>query len=113
MNRLPIHGLEVFLTIVREGSMRAAAKVLGVGAPAVTLQLKALEETLGVNLLIRTTRSIELTDAGRALFEGAAPAHRDLIYAIKKSQEMTKSTTGTLRLSMSRGAYMAAVAPVL
>jgi len=113
MKRTPVHGIEVFLTIVREGSLRAAAEVLGVGAPAVTLQLKALEGKLGVDLLFRTTRSIELTDAGRVLFGAAAPAYRDMIYAVKKSQEMAKSTTGTLRLSMSRGAYISAIAPAL
>lgn len=113
MERLPTHGIEVFLTIVREGSMRAAADALGVGAPAVTLQLKSLEERLGIELLHRTTRSVELTEAGKVLFDAAAPAHRDLIYAVKKTTEMARSTTGTLRLSLSRGAYIAALAPVL
>lgn len=113
MDRPPIHGIEVFLTIVREGSMRAAAKALGVGAPAVSLQLKALEEKMGVDLLFRTTRSIELTDAGKILFDSAAPAYRDMTYAIKKTQETARSTTGTLRLSLSRGAYVAALSPVL
>jgi DNA-binding transcriptional LysR family regulator len=113
MERVPAHGLEVFLAIVREGSMRAAANALGVGAPTVTLQLKALEELLGIGLLFRTTRGIELTEAGRILFDAAAPAHRDLTYAIKKTKEMAKSTTGTLRLSLSREAYIAALAPAL
>lgn len=113
MERVPTHGIEVFLAIVREGSMRAAAHVLGVGAPTVTLQLKALEERLGVGLLSRTTRGIELTEAGRVLFDAAAPAHRDLTYAIKKTREMAKSTKGTLRLSLSREAYVAALAPTL
>lgn len=113
MERVPTHGIEVFLAIVREGSMRAAANSLGVGAPAVTLQLKALEELLGIGLLFRTTRGIELTEAGRVLFDAAAPAHRDLTYAIKKTKEMAKSTTGTMRLSLSREAYIAALAPVL
>ncbi len=93
--------------------MRAAAQVLGVGAPAVSLQLKSLEEKLGVELLFRTTRCIELTDAGRVLFDAADPAYRDLIYALKKSQQMAKSPTGTLRISMSRGAYIVVVAPIL
>lgn len=113
MERAPVHGIEVFLTIVREGSLRAAAAALGVGAPAVSSQLKALEEKMGVGLLHRTTRSIELTDAGRVLFEAAAPAYRDMIYAVKKTQEVGTSTKGTLRLSLSRGAYVTAVAPVL
>ena len=86
---------------------------MGVGAPAVSLQLKALEEKMGVGLLHRTTRSIELTDAGRVLFEAAAPAYRDMIYAVKKTREVGRATTETLRLSLSRGAYCSAVAPVL
>lgn len=113
MERVPTHGIEVFLTIVREGSMRAAADALGIGAPAVTLQLKALEERLGIELFFRTTRSVKLTGAGKVLFDAAAPAHRDLAYAIKKTREMAQSTSGTLRLSLSRGAYIAALAPVL
>lgn len=113
MQRIPTHGIDVFLTIVREGSMRSAAARLGVGASAVSLQLKALEDRLGIALFFRTTRSLELTEAGKTLFEAAAPAHRDLTYAIKKTMEMARSTTGTLRLSLSRGAYLAALAPML
>ncbi len=113
MERAPVHGIEVFLTIVREGSLRAAAKALGVGAPAVSLQLKALEEKMGVGLVHRTTRSITLTDAGRVLFEAAAPAYRDMIYAVKKTREVGRATQGTLRLTLSRGAYVTAIAPVL
>ncbi|WP_299479792.1 LysR family transcriptional regulator [uncultured Roseibium sp.] len=113
MERIPTHGIEVFLTIVREGSMRSAAEALGVGAPAVSLQLKALEDRLGIELFFRTTRSVELTEAGRILFDAAAPAHRDLTYAFRKTKEMARSTTGTLRLTLSRGAYIAALAPVL
>lgn len=93
--------------------MRAAARVLGVGAPAVSLQLKALEEKLGVGLIFRTTRSIELTDAGRVLFDSAAPAYRDMVNAVKKTRNLGESTTGTLRLSLSRGAYITAIAPIL
>lgn len=113
MERPPIYGIEVFLTIVQEGSLRAAAKALGVGAPAVSHQLKVLEERMGVDLLYRTTRSMELTDAGRILLNDAAPAYRDMIYAVKKTKEVGKSTKGTLRLSISRAAYVTAIAPIL
>ncbi len=113
MERIPVHGIGVFLTIVKTGSMRAAAESLGVGAPAISIQLKALEDKLGVGLLHRTTRSIELTQAGQTLFEAASPAYRDLTYAVKKTQEIGNSATGTLRLSLSRAAYMTAIAPVL
>ncbi|MEM8812250.1 MAG: LysR family transcriptional regulator [Pseudomonadota bacterium] len=110
---MPISGIEVFLTIVREGSLRAAARALGVGAPAVSLQLKALEASMGVGLLHRSTRRIGLTEAGKVLFESAAPAYRDLLYATKKTREIGTSLTGTLRLSVSQTAYSQALEPVL
>ena len=111
--RVPISGLEVFLAIVREGSLRAAARSLGVGAPAVSHQLKALERRIGVDLLVRTTRSIELTDAGRALLAGAAPAFQEIIDAIEGTRVIGKSNTGALRLTLPRSAYKMIIAPVL
>lgn len=93
--------------------MRAAADRLGVGAPAVTLQLKALEERLGIDLLIRTTRSLELTDAGQMLFDSASPAFRDLKGAVEKAQQRGRAAVQVLRLTMSRGAYLVVVAPML
>ena len=113
MSKIPVYGIEVFLTIVREGSLRAAAKALGIGAPAVSLQLKALEESMGVDLLHRTTRSIGLTEAGKVLFDSAAPAYRDLLDATKKTREIGTSLSGTLRLALSPEAYSEAIDPVL
>lgn len=113
MTRAPISGIEVFLAIVREGSLRAAARSLGVGAPAVSHQLKALERKIGVDLLVRTTRSIELTDAGRRLLVGAAPAFKEIVEAIEGTRAIGKSNSGTLRLTLPRSAYKMIIAPVL
>ena len=113
MTRAPISGIEVFLAIVREGSLRAAARSLGVGAPAVSHQLKALERRIGVDLLVRTTRSLELTDAGHTLLAGAAPAFEEIMDAIEGTRAIGKATTGTLRLTLQRSAYKIIVAPVL
>ncbi len=113
MARAPIAGIEVFLTIVQEGTLRGAARALGVGAPAVSHQLKALERRLGVDLLVRTTRSVELTEAGRTLLKGTAPAFREIIDAIDGTQIIGGSSTGTLRLTMPRSAYKMILGPVL
>jgi len=113
MTRVPIGGIEVFLAIVRGGSLRAAARTLGIGAPAVSHQLKALEQRIGVDLLVRTTRSIELTDAGRALLAGAAPALQELEEAIEGTRAIGKSTSGTLRLTLPSSAYQMILAPLL
>ncbi len=113
MSRVPVSGIEVFLAIVREGSLRGAARSLGVGAPAVSHQLKAFERKVGVDLLARTTRSIELTDAGHSLLAGTASAFGEIVDAIESARAIGKSTTGTLRLTLPRGAYLVVIAPVL
>lgn len=113
MARVPISGIEVFLAIVQEGSLRAAARSLGVGAPAVSHQLKALERRLGVDLMVRTTRSLELTEAGRTLLAGTAPALRQITEAVEGTRAIGGSTTGTVRLTMARSVYKLIIAPVL
>ena len=113
MSHPPITGIGVFLTIVREGSLRAAARSLGIGAPAVSHQLKALERKLGVDLLVRTTRSIDLTDAGRTLLAGTEPAFQEIVSAIKETREIGKSKAGTLRLTLPRSAYTIVISPIL
>ena len=109
----PLAGLDVFLAIVRDGSLRAAARSLGVGAPAVSQQLKALERRVGVDLFVRTTRSIELTEAGRALLSRAEPAYRELTEAVEDTRAIGGSRQGTLRLTMPPSAYELFLAPVL
>lgn len=93
--------------------MRAAATALGIGAPAVSHQLKSLELTLGVKLFIRTTRSVKLTDAGRDLLVEAEPAFAQIGNAINKSKETGHSTKGTLRITLPWSAYKIAVSPIL
>ncbi|MCB9795834.1 MAG: LysR family transcriptional regulator [Alphaproteobacteria bacterium] len=67
--------LRVFAQIIESGSMSRAAKALGMPANTVSRRLAALEERVGVRLLNRTTRSISLNEAGRAVL---ARAHRIL-----------------------------------
>ncbi|MCV0427012.1 MAG: LysR family transcriptional regulator [Roseibium sp.] len=110
---IPISGIEVFLAIVRAGSMQAASKKLGVGASAVSHRLKALEQELGVDLLVRTTRSIELTAAGRTLLQTAAPAYDTLTAAVQQSRAVGASRTGTLRLTLPWSAYKIVFRPIL
>ncbi|CAB3799926.1 HTH-type transcriptional regulator DmlR [Pararobbsia alpina] len=63
--------LRTFLRIVERGSLSAAAKDLGTTQPTVSRQLQDLETTYGAALLIRTTRSLRVTDAGRMVYEQA------------------------------------------
>jgi DNA-binding transcriptional LysR family regulator len=61
--------LEYFLTIAKEGHITKAAQALYVAQPALSYQLKALEQELGVQLVKKNGRNITLTEHGRILYE--------------------------------------------
>jgi LysR family transcriptional regulator, salicylic acid-responsive activator of bsdBCD len=60
-----------FVTIVEEGQITRAAKKLYMAQPPLSLQLKALEEELGVTLIERSTKNIELTPVGWTFYHRA------------------------------------------
>jgi DNA-binding transcriptional LysR family regulator len=61
--------LETFRRVVELGSFSGAARALGVGQPAVSKQIRGLEERLGARLVERTTHELSITLAGRLLYE--------------------------------------------
>ncbi|WJV48411.1 LysR family transcriptional regulator [Streptomyces flavofungini] len=73
LDGVELRHLRAFLVVADELSFTHAAAVLRVGQPALTRTVRALEEALGVRLLDRTTRSVDLTDAGRRLRDELGP----------------------------------------
>lgn len=69
---MDIPRLEAFLEVARLGSMRAAARSLHLGQPALSARIVTLEEEVGARLFERTKRGVRLTLAGRALLPHAA-----------------------------------------
>src|SRR5438067_8379378 len=63
--------LAAFCAVVERRSFSQAAERLGVTQPAVSLQVRALEKRLGTQLLDRSGRRVEPTEAGRRLYRGA------------------------------------------
>jgi LysR family transcriptional regulator, low CO2-responsive transcriptional regulator len=61
--------LRAFHAVAAHGGFTAASRVLNIGQPTLTIQVKELEESYGVELLIRKSRRVELTPTGAALFE--------------------------------------------
>ena len=61
--------MKTFVRVVDAGGISAAAEGLGVAKSAVSRRLAELESRLGVQLLVRTTRRVNVTDAGRAFYE--------------------------------------------
>jgi DNA-binding transcriptional LysR family regulator len=111
--RLPLATLEVFTAIAEHGSLRAAADALGIKPSTVSHQLKSLEDQLGTALFVRTTRSVNLTEAGRALIRGAGPAFEQLSAAVESARTTGHAARGTLKLAMPEFAYQLFLSPRL
>jgi len=76
MDGLNYHHLHYFWVTVREGGLAAAARALGVGRPAVSMQVQALESSLGAALFERRGPRLELTETGRLVHEYAEEIFR-------------------------------------
>jgi DNA-binding transcriptional LysR family regulator len=92
--------LETFVAVVEAGSFTGAARRLGRSKASVSRQVRSLEERLGVPLLLRTTRSMSLTDAGAAYHQRAAAALADLEEAESAIGSLHASPRGRLRISL-------------
>ncbi len=103
--RLPLSTLEVFNAIAKEGSLSAAAQKLGIKRSTVSHQLKSLEDRIGTALFIRTTRSINLTEAGRALARNSGPAFEQLADGLESALTVGHAARGTLKLAIPEIAY--------
>ncbi|WP_274650498.1 selenium metabolism-associated LysR family transcriptional regulator [Paenibacillus humicola] len=105
---LNFHQLHIFYTVAEKGSFSAAAAALHMTQPAVTMQVQSLEDYFGTKLLQRSTKKIELTEAGRALMPYA---QRSIELIRETDAQMSKFTTqlkGRLQLgaSLTIGEYI-------
>jgi len=92
--------LRVFAQIVESGSMSGAARALGMPANTVSRRLASLEGRVGVRLLNRTTRSISLNEAGRAVLDRAQRILREADAVEADLRRDKEGLSGTIRVSM-------------
>jgi DNA-binding transcriptional LysR family regulator len=91
----------VFRAVAEERSFRKAAEELYLTQPAVSLQIKALEEDIGVQLFDRTGAHITLTEAGRVLLECSKKVESLLIQAEHEIAALSGEHAGQLALGAS------------
>lgn len=96
-----LNALAVFALVAEERSFRATADRLGVTRSAVSQTIRRLEGTLGIALVLRTTRSVSLTEAGERLHAEIAPAVAEMRAALEKTGALTGRPRGRLRLAVS------------
>lgn len=105
--------LKAFVAIAERGSFSAAARMLAVSPSALSQRMCAFEARLGVRLLNRTTRSVALTEHGRALLDKIEPLFAGFDQAMAELAAEGADVAGPLRLNLSRVAAMYLVAPYL
>ena len=96
--------LAAFCTVVERRSFSQAAEQLGVTQPAVSLQIRSLEKRLGLQLLDRSGRRVEPTEAGRRLYRSAQRllALEEQLLA-ELGEEVEGELTGRLEIGASTG----------
>jgi LysR family transcriptional regulator for bpeEF and oprC len=93
--------MQIFVRVVEKGSFSAVAKERGIGQPAVSKQISALEGALGTELIHRTSRSIAVTEAGRDFYESAARILEDLDTATSRIGRGQTAPKGLIRVTVA------------
>ncbi|MGB7947360.1 MAG: LysR family transcriptional regulator [Candidatus Binatia bacterium] len=99
---LNLHQLEIFLCIARERSFSKAADKLRISQPAVSIQIKNLEEFLEVKLFERLGRNVYLTRAGTAVLERANKISELVSVLRSEIEEIKENRRGQLSAGCSR-----------
>src|SRR5580704_2169115 len=98
MDRLD--AMQAFVRVIEKGSFSAVAKERGIGQPAVSKQISALEEELGTELIHRTSRSIALTEAGRDFYGSALRILDDFESAASRIGRGQTAPKGLIRVTV-------------
>lgn len=105
--------LNAFAAVAEARSFRRAATHLRVDPSTLSHAVRSLETRLGLRLLHRTTRSVQLSDAGARLLEQLSPALSQLGDALTKIETPQDAPSGTVRIVAPRLAIRFLLAPVI
>lgn len=108
-----LRGLLVFAHVVDGRSFSAAAKRLGITKSAVSKHIQQLEERLGVQLLVRTTRQLSLTEVGERVYAASTGIRDSVEVAQEAASSHAGTITGTLRITAPSSLGRRHVVPVL
>lgn len=96
---MDLRQLRYFTKVVDAGSISRAADMLSIVQPSLSLQIKSLEDELGVKLFIRHVRGVSPTDQGRLLYDYA----RRILLEVDRAKEIVQSATASPRGQISVG----------
>lgn len=96
-----LEAIRMFVRVVDSGSFSAVAREAGIGQPAVSKQIAALEARLGAQLLRRTSRSLSVTEAGQDFYESAVRLVDDLETAVSRVGRGQIAPSGLVRVAVA------------
>jgi len=105
--------LTAFVAVAEHRSFTRAAQHLGLSTPSLSQAIRGLEETFGVRLLNRTTRSVALTEAGEQLLQHLNPVLEGVDHAIDAVNAYRDTPGGTLRLTVHPLAAVTVIGPLV
>lgn len=95
---MELRQLKYFVTLAEELHFRKAAEKLFIVQPALSRQIKQLEEELGITLFKRTKRTVQLTESGKFLYQETQDIFSRLNQLKSKVREIENGTTGKIRV---------------
>lgn len=105
--------MQMLVSVVETGSISAAAERLGVAKSAVSRRLAELESRLGVSLIQRTTRRLNLTDSGRAYYDRCVVILADLDEAEAAVSQAHQALKGRLKVALPHSFGLLHLAPLI
>ena len=113
MKREQLADLAAFAAVAQESSFTRAAARLGITQSSLSHALRRLEASLGLRLLVRTTRSVAPTAAGERLLRALGPALEGIDTALASLSELRARPAGTIRISSGSHAAQTILLPTL
>lgn len=105
--------LSAFAAVARHGGFRAASRVLGASPSALSHSVASLEAKLNVQLFLRTTRNVSLTEAGRRFADALSPALDHLEQALAALSGYNDRLSGLIRINAASAAVEQVLAPLV
>jgi DNA-binding transcriptional LysR family regulator len=105
--------MQVYVSVVESGSISAAAERLNLAKSAVSRRLAELEARLGVSLIHRTTRRLNLTDSGRAYYDRCVVILADLEEAESAVSQAHQALRGGLKVALPHAFGLLHLAPLI
>jgi DNA-binding transcriptional LysR family regulator len=110
---MKLHHLRDVIAVAERGSLRAAARHLGIAQPTLTRSIRELEHELGATLFERRARGMTVTPIGERFIQRAASAQSELLRARDEVSQLQGQTRGLVKVCLSSVPHIALLPEVL